>query len=65
MIPNEVMWGKKDGIFSYRKDIAKSGNRLPTNASLICFHGKHDPWTKSLQKVDWVRIHYPMQQVAA
>lgn len=65
MLPNEAMWTKKDGVFSYRKDIARFGNKLPPNATLVAWHGKIDPWSKHGQKIDWVRAHYPMPQVAA
>lgn len=58
--PNEARWTRKDGVFSYRKHIAQMGNRLPDEARLICFHGKHDPWDYRSQQIPWVKQHYPM-----
>lgn len=60
VIPNEAMWGKKDGVYSYRKDIARFGNRLPKDARLVAWHGKLDPWGKIGQRIPWVKEHYPM-----
>ncbi len=60
MLPQEAMWGKRDGVYSYRKDVAKQGDRLPANARLIAFHGKHDPWDYRCQQIAWVKQHYPI-----
>lgn len=60
MIPNEAMWTKTDGVVSYRKDVAKSGNRLPPDTRIVNFHGKHDPWGKHMRDISWVREFYPM-----
>jgi len=62
--PNEVTWGKKDGVYSYRKDIARVGRGLPADARLVSFHGKVDPWGYRAQQVDWIRVHYPMKVAA-
>lgn len=59
--PHEATWGKKDGVFSWRKDLAPVGGDLPPTARLVAFHGKHDPWNYRLQQVPWIRSHYPMQ----
>lgn len=56
----EATWGKRDGVFSWRKDIAKNGYRLPETARLVAFHGKEDPWGPRCQTVQWVRQHYPI-----
>lgn len=64
VIPNEAMWGKKDGVYSYRKDIAKQGNVLPPNARLTCWHGKSDPWGYKAMQIPWVKQHYPTKVAA-
>lgn len=64
VIPNEAMWGKKDGVYSFRKDIAKHGYALPSGAKLINFHGKEDPWTYRCQQIKWIRDHYPAKVAA-
>lgn len=61
---HEATWGKKDGVYSFRKDIARNGYQLPTNARVINWHGKVDPWSQLARRIPWVREHYP-QQVAA
>lgn len=60
MLPNAATWGKKDGVYSYRKDIAFNRNKLPLNAKVVAFHGKQDPWGPRAQNIDWVKAHYPM-----
>jgi hypothetical protein len=62
--PNEATWGRKDGVFSFRKHIAANGWRLPDEARVVNFHGRWDPWGYDAQKLDWVRAHYPMGAVA-
>lgn len=56
--PNETRLGKEDGVYSYRVHIEPRGGRLPDNARLICFHGKHDPWSRWPQRFAWVRSNY-------
>lgn len=58
--PNEATWTKKDGVYSFRKDISKYSNyALPSDARLIAFHGKTDPWAFRAQQIPWVKQHYP------
>lgn len=64
IIPNEATWGKQDGVYSYRKDLATRGNRLPPNAVLTAWHGKVDPWSYKAQQIAWVREHYPIRVTA-
>lgn len=55
----ETTWGPEDGVYSYRDEIAKRGNRLPKNARAVMFHGHWDPWDQEVHKVaPWVREHY-------
>jgi hypothetical protein len=52
-------WSRDDGVFSYRKHIAKYGNALPKEARLVSFHGKLDPWTRDTQRrAPWIKEHY-------
>jgi len=63
--PKEATWGRKDGVYSFRKDITKrKGMTLPENAVLTCWHGKVDPWSYKAQQIPWVRQHYPMRVAA-
>jgi len=61
---HEATWGKKDGVYSFRKDIARLGVGLPSDARLVSFHGKVDPWAYRAQQIPWVRQHYPMKVAA-
>lgn len=56
--PGEKTWGAADGVYSYRNHILPSG-RLPTDARLVAFHGRVDPWDKATQaRYGWIREHY-------
>lgn len=58
--PNEVRLGERDGLYSFRVHIAPRGPQpLPSNARLIFFHGKNDPWMRTVQNQhQWIRKHY-------
>lgn len=56
--PQEPTWGIGDGVYSYRNDIAPNGGRLPSNARIVFFHGKVDPWSDEAQRLAWVRENY-------
>lgn len=56
----EATWTRKDGVYSYRKHCATNGNRLPDDARVVAFHGKHDPWSYRMQNIPWIKQHYPM-----
>jgi hypothetical protein len=58
--PKEAKWGRKDGVYSYRKDIAKFGRGLPSDARVVAFHGKTDPWDYRGQQIPWIKEHYPV-----
>lgn len=57
-LANEATWGPSDGVYSYRNNLKANGGRLPSNARLAVFHGKHDPWGREAQRLDWVRQNY-------
>jgi hypothetical protein len=54
----EAMWGRQDGVYSYRVHIAPAGDVLPSNARIVMFHGKVDPWCYRAQCVPWIREHW-------
>jgi hypothetical protein len=64
MLPDAATWGKRDGVYSWRKHIKPAGGALPHDARVVAFHGKEDPWLGRCQQYEWVRNHYP-QQVSA
>lgn len=62
---NEATWTKADGVYSYRKhianlqDMAPVSAPLPSDARLVNFHGRFDPWSPEIQRAhEWVRQHY-------
>ena len=57
--PGEATWGRKDGVYSYRKHIARMNNQLPADARVVAFHGKTDPWSYRTQCIPWIQKHYP------
>jgi hypothetical protein len=58
--PKEARWTRKDGVYSYRKDIARRGIDLPSDARIVFWHGKVDPWSHAAQNIPWVKEHYPI-----
>lgn len=60
--PNEATWGRKDGVYSFRKHVfGQFGGALPSDARIVNFHGRWDPWGYDAQKIPWIRTHYPAQ----
>jgi hypothetical protein len=60
----EATWTRKDGVYSFRKHIAQDRYRLPSDARLVSFHGKVDPWSHKAQQIYLVLLHYPSQVAA-
>lgn len=56
--PSMPTFGKADGIYSYRVEIAPNGHRLPAGARLVVFHGKIDPWSPAALRHKWVRDNW-------
>jgi len=55
----EAKWSQKDGVYSYRNDLAPHGaSRLPSDARMVIFHGHVDPWSADGQRLPWVQEHY-------
>lgn len=58
---DEKVWKKKDGVFSYRKDVVMNRGRLPQNARIVFFHGSVDPWSRAAQRGSpWIREHWKL-----
>lgn len=55
--PNEATWSKSDGAYSYRMQVEKKPI-LPSNAKIVFFHGKPDPWEAGPMRKSWVRANY-------
>lgn len=56
--PDEMKWGTRDGVYSYRNHIQRSGYMLPTGARIVVFHGAVDPWSAQARCLSWNRKHY-------
>lgn len=59
--PHEKKWTAKDGVHSFRNEIAppRGNGSLPPGARLIAFHGKFDPWQADVvRKFPWISDHY-------
>lgn len=47
-------WSTADGVYSYRVDIQRNGNRLPADARLTIWHGGPKPWNEG-RALPWVQ----------
>lgn len=56
--PKEAKWSKSDGVYSYRNDIERNGDRLPADARIVICHGPRDPWGSHMQRLSWVKGAY-------
>jgi hypothetical protein len=56
--PGEAMWGRDDGVYSFRVHLNSGTTALPADARMVMFHGKEDPWCPLGQRLEWVREHY-------
>jgi hypothetical protein len=56
---NEKRWDQKDGIFSFRTDVAHNRFKLPEGARIVFFQGHHDPQNRpDLSRAPWIKEHY-------
>jgi hypothetical protein len=56
---NESVWTPNDGVYSWKFHVKQVyGGQLPTNARIVFFHGKPDPWTLECRRVPWVAQHW-------
>ncbi len=46
-----------EGVYSYRKHLRQS-HELPSNAVIVHFFGRHNPWHADAQSARWVQEHY-------
>jgi hypothetical protein len=56
--PNEKKFTTADGVYSFRNHIRPLRMALPSNARIIFYHGKCDPWSPEAQRIPWVREHW-------
>lgn len=59
--PNEPKWSAKDGVYSFRNQIAppRGNGQLPQGASVVMLHGHWDPWGAGMaQRYRWIAEHY-------
>lgn len=54
----EATWGRKDGVYSFRVHLAPNGYALPSDARIVNFHGRVDPWSHEGQQIPWIREHW-------
>lgn len=57
----EAVWGTGEGVYSFRNHVVPRKGILPSNARIVAFHGRHDPWQREVQQsFPWVAQHYRM-----
>lgn len=57
--PHEAKWTRTDGVYSFRNEIERGSHRLPGDARIVFFHGRHDPWDDYCRtNFPWVRKYY-------
>lgn len=57
--PHEAKWSTTDGVYSFKNHVLRGGGRLPQNARIVAFHGKHNPWDPDVQAAHgWIRRHW-------
>lgn len=55
----EAKWSKSDGVYSFRNDLKEGRCDLPSDARMVIFHGKFDPWDAAVHsRAPWIRQHY-------
>lgn len=56
--PREAKWTTADGVYSFRCHLAATPG-LPANARVVMFHGRLDPWAKTVRaRYPWVQEHW-------
>lgn len=56
--PKEHTWGPEDGVLSFRNDLGSGSLVPPHGARIVFFHGAHDPWGPTAQRLPWVRANW-------
>lgn len=55
----EATWTSADGVYSFRNEVRGMGDQLPTDARIVFFHGKPDPWSAEvIDRLAWVKKFY-------
>lgn len=55
----EAKWSKADGVYSFRNDMREGRCGLPSDARVVIFHGRWDPWeSDAVARAPWIREHY-------
>lgn len=55
----EAIWTTADGVYSFRSHLEKGARPLPTDARIVIFHGRHDPWDQRVQaRSPWIKNHW-------
>jgi hypothetical protein len=54
----EAAWTIKDGVYSFRVHLNGGSKQLPSDARVVFFHGRHDPWGYVPQQIPWVSDNY-------
>jgi diadenosine tetraphosphatase ApaH/serine/threonine PP2A family protein phosphatase len=54
----EAMWTIKDGVYSFRVHLNGGSKQLPSDARVVFFHGKYDPWSAHCMNIPWIAESY-------
>jgi hypothetical protein len=57
------VWNRSHGVFSYKDHVLDNfRGLLPSNARIVIFHGKPDPWDNTANAMSpWIKKHYVCQ----
>ena len=59
MGPEDKVFGRKDGVYSFRIHLKAGRISPPEDAKIIFFHGRHNPWDEGLKnRCRWIARHY-------
>jgi hypothetical protein len=54
----EAMWTTADGVYSFRVHLNGGSKQLPSDARVVFFHGRTDPWHARAQEIPWIAENY-------
>jgi diadenosine tetraphosphatase ApaH/serine/threonine PP2A family protein phosphatase len=54
----EAMWTTNDGVYSFRVHLNGGSKQLPSDARIVFFHGRYDPWSAHCQAIPWIAESY-------
>lgn len=55
--PCEARFTRAHGVYSFRNEMRRK-DLLPSDARIVFFHGKHDPWDEDMMRIAWIKDHY-------